>query len=86
MATQKGPGTTSVWRLSDAKLLVDIRGTRKIASGIAVSPDSRYAFVTLEGIGGEPGTLDIIDLAKLEKVASVEMGKQAGGVAVITGR
>lgn len=86
VATQKGPGTTSVWRLSDAKLLVDIRGTRKIASGVAVSPDSRYAFVTLEGIGGEPGTLDIIDLAKLEKVASVDMGKQAGGVAVVTGR
>ena len=29
--------------------------------GVAISPDGRYAFVTAEGIGTEPGSLDIID-------------------------
>ena len=86
VATQKGPGTVSIWRLRDATLLADIPGTRKVASGVAVSPDSRYAFATLEGIGGDPGTVDIIDLAALKKVASVTVGKQAGGIAVVTAR
>jgi len=83
VATQKGPGTTTVWRLADLKLLAEIPGTRKVASGVAVSHDSRYAFVTLEGIGGEPGTVDVIDLTRLEKVATVDLGKQAGGIAML---
>jgi DNA-binding beta-propeller fold protein YncE len=69
--------------LEDAKLLAEVPGTRKVASGVAVSRDARYAFVTLEGIGGEPGTIDVIDLGKLSKVASVEIGKQAGGIALV---
>ena len=83
VATQKGPGTITIWRLSDAALQAEIPGTRKVASGVAVSADSRYAFVTLEGIGGQPGTVDIIDLGLNAKVASVEIGKQAGGVAIL---
>jgi DNA-binding beta-propeller fold protein YncE len=83
VATQKGPGTTTIWRLSDAGLLADVPGTRKVASGVVVSADSRYAFVTLEGIGGDPGTVDVIDLRTYAKVAGVEMGKQAGGIALL---
>lgn len=83
VATQKGLGTATVWRLADAALLADIPGTRTVASGVVVSADSRYAFVTLEGIGGDPGTVDVIDLATLKKVASVETGKQAGGIALV---
>jgi DNA-binding beta-propeller fold protein YncE len=83
VATQKGPGTVTVWRLADAALLAEIPGTRTVASGIIVSADSRYAFATLEGVGGEPGTVDIIDLQALAKVASVNVGKQAGGIALL---
>ena len=81
--TQKGPGTTTIWRLSDATMLAQVPGTRKVASGVAVSADSRYAFVTLEGVGGDPGTVDIIDLASRAKVATVDIGKQAGGIALL---
>lgn len=83
VVTQKGPGTTTVWSLPAGRLVATIPGTRGVASGVAVSGDSRYAFVTLEGVGGEPGTVDIIDLAALHKVATVDIGKQAGGIAVL---
>ena len=83
VATQKGPGTITVWRLSDDSLLAQIPGSRKVASGVAVSRDSRYAFVTLEGIGGEPGTVDVIDLQALQRVTSVDIGKQAGGITLL---
>ena len=32
-------------------------------AAVAVSPDNRYAFVTVAGLGGDPGTVDVIDLA-----------------------
>lgn len=83
VATQKGPGTITVWRLTDDSLLAQIPGSRKVASGVAVSRDSRYAFVTLEGIGGEPGTVDVIDLQTLQRVTSVDIGKQAGGITML---
>jgi DNA-binding beta-propeller fold protein YncE len=83
VVTHKGPGSTTVWRTRDASLATEVRGLRRIASGIAVSADSRFAFVTFEGKNDDPGTLDIIDLAAGKTVASVNDGKQAGGVAII---
>ena len=46
-----------------------------------ISPDSKYAFVSVEGIRGEPGSVDIIDLENLILVDHIEVGKQAGGIA-----
>ena len=45
-----------------------------------ISPDSRYAFISVEGIGKEPGAVEVIDLQNLQKVAVAEIGKQAGGL------
>ena len=49
--------------------------------GVAISPDSRYAFVSSEGVGAAPGKVDIYDLNALVRVASVDVGQQAGGIA-----
>jgi len=45
-----------------------------------VSPDDLYAFVTVEGVGSEPGTVEIIDLKALQTVATVDVGAEAAGV------
>ncbi len=58
-----------------------ISNSRKVSHGVVISPDSRYAFVSVEGKGGQPGAVDIMDLQKLRNVAVVEVGKQAGGIA-----
>jgi DNA-binding beta-propeller fold protein YncE len=81
VVTYKGAQATGVWDLRRGTELARIANTRRLPHGIAISPDSRFAFVTVEGIGGEPGTLDVIDLDLGELVASVDVGKQAGGVA-----
>jgi hypothetical protein len=47
---------------------------------VVISPDDRYAFVTVEGIGAEAGTVEVIDLRALRTVATVEVGQQAGGI------
>ncbi|MQA90759.1 MAG: YncE family protein [Gemmatimonas sp.] len=53
-----------------------------LVHGIAVSPDSRYAFVSVEGVGSEPGKVDIVDLSTMQRVASVEVAQQATGIAI----
>ena len=82
IGTNKRGQSVSVIDIASGKELARIPTTRKLASGVAVTPDDKYAFVTVEGIGSEPGTVDIIDLVALKKVASVDVGQQAGGIDV----
>ncbi len=79
--TYKSDATTGIWDLKKGKELAKISNSRKVSHGVVISPDSRYAFVSVEGIGGEPGSVDIIDLQTLQRVATAEVGKQAGGIA-----
>ncbi len=51
-----------------------------VVHGVTVSPDSRYAFVSVEGVGAEPGKVDVFDLASFQRVASAEVGQQAAGI------
>ena len=80
IATNKRDASVSVFDAVSGKELARIPTTRKVVHGIAVSDDDRYAFISVEGVGSEPGTVDVIDLSSLQKVASVEVGQQAGGI------
>jgi DNA-binding beta-propeller fold protein YncE len=82
VGTNKRGQSASVIDVATGKEVARIATTRKVASGVAISPDDRYAFVTVEGIGSQPGTVEIIDLASLTRVASVDVGPQAGGIDV----
>jgi DNA-binding beta-propeller fold protein YncE len=80
LGTNKRGQSVSVIDIASGKELARIPTTRKVASGITVSSDDRYAFASIEGVGSQPGTVDIIDLKSLSKVASVDVGQQAGGI------
>lgn len=80
LTTNKRGQSVSVIDIASGKELARIPTTRKLASGIAVSSDDRYAFASIEGVGSQPGTVDIIDLTTMQKVASVDVGQQAGGI------
>jgi hypothetical protein len=69
--------------LPDGTRLAELPGTHAGASDVVTSRDSRFAFVTLEGIGDEPGTIDIFDLKTWRTVATVKVGKQVGGIALL---
>ena len=81
VVTYKSAAKTGVWDLKKGKEVAKFNNTRKVTHGVSISPDSRYAFVTVEGIGKEPGAVEIFDLKKLKPVAIAETGKQAGGIA-----
>ena len=80
IATNKRGASVSVFDAGSGKELARIATTRTVVHGVAVSDDDRYAFVSVEGTGAQPGTVDVIDLAALRKVASVNVGQQAGGI------
>jgi DNA-binding beta-propeller fold protein YncE len=83
IGTNRRDQSASVFDAVTGRELARIRTTHKVVSGVAVSDDDRYAFVTAEGTAGavtESGTLDVIDLAALKKVATIRLGAQAGGV------
>ena len=81
IGTIKSEGKTAIWNLENKEELAIIKNTTSVSHGIAISSDSKYAFISVEGIGGEPGIVDVIDLDSYELVSSVKVGKQAGGIA-----
>jgi len=80
VATNKRGPSVSVFDLKTGRELARIPTKRKVVHGIVVSPDNHYAFVSVEGIGSEPGTVEVIDLESLKTVATVDVGQQAAGI------
>lgn len=81
VVTYKSEGATGIWDLNTGKELAKITNSRKVSHGVAMSSDNKYAFISIEGIGGDPGSVDVIDLNELKLVDTAELGKQAGGIA-----
>ena len=81
LATLKQGGGFQAFDLASGQSVMEAKSTTILSHGVVVSPDSRYAFVSVEGKGAEPGKVDIYDLARRERVASVAVGQQAGGIA-----
>ena len=80
VGTNKRDKSVSVIDIATGTDAARIPTSRRVASGVAISADDRYAFVTQEGVGSEPGAVDVIDLRALRKVATVDIGQQAGGI------
>lgn len=80
IASLKGSGEVQFFNAHTGKSLKVLKSTTTLTHGVTITPDSRYAFVSIEGKGAEPGKVDAYDLEKLELVGSVEVGQQAGGI------
>jgi DNA-binding beta-propeller fold protein YncE len=81
LATLKQGAMFEILDLATGNSLARLKNSTTIANGIAVTPDSRYAFVSSEGVGAAPGKVDVYDLRALVKVGTVDVGQQAGGIA-----
>lgn len=80
LATNKRDQSVSVIEIKSGRELARIPTRRKVLHGVVVSPDDRYAFVSVEGIGSEPGTVEIIDLVSLKIAGSVDVAEGAAGI------
>jgi DNA-binding beta-propeller fold protein YncE len=80
IATNKRDQSVSIYELKSGRELARLPTKRKVLHGVVVSPDDLYAFVTVEGVGSEPGTVEIIDLTSLKTVATVDVAPGAAGI------
>jgi len=80
VATNKRGKSISVYDLATTRELARIPTLKGVVHGVVISPDNRYAFVTEEGRGSEPGILEVFDLGTRKSVATLELGQQAAGV------
>ena len=80
IATNKRDQSVSVFDLSTGREVSRLKTKRKVLHGVVVSPDDRYAFVSVEGVGSEPGTVEIIDLETLKIVATIDVAQEAAGI------
>ncbi len=83
IATNKRDQSVSIIALPSGRELARIPTKRRVVHGAVVSPDDKYVFISVEGIGSEPGTVEIIDLTTLKTVATVDVGQMAGGIDVL---
>ncbi len=81
VATLKQGAGVEFFDLGTGESLARVPTTTTVTHGVEVSPDSRYAFVSSEGVGAEPGKVDVFDLSDFSRVGDVEVGQQAGGIA-----
>ena len=80
IASLKGGGQVQFFDAASGESLSVVPSTTTVTHGVAVTPDSRYAFVSVEGKGAEPGKVDVYDLRSFTLVGSVGVGQQAGGI------
>jgi DNA-binding beta-propeller fold protein YncE len=70
----------------DAKTLVEtarLKTTKKIVHGVAFSPDGKYAYISQESIGADPGAVDVIDLASRAVVSTIPIPAQPTGITIL---
>jgi DNA-binding beta-propeller fold protein YncE len=80
LATNRRDQSVSIFDVESGRELKKLRTSRRVVHGVVVSPDGRYAFVSVEGVAAEPGTVEMIDLTTLTTTATVDVGPQAGGL------
>lgn len=80
IATNKRDQSVSVYDVKSGRELARIPTKRKVIHGAVVSPDDRFAFISIEGVGSEPGTVEVMDLDSLKTVATVDLPEQAAGI------
>ncbi len=81
VATYKSSKSVGFWDLERGEEVGRVDTLRPIPHGVVIAPDGRYAFATIEGIGGEPGSVEAYDLTTFERVSNLDIAKQAGGIA-----
>jgi DNA-binding beta-propeller fold protein YncE len=81
VATLKQGSMVEIFDIASGRSLARLKTSTTLAHGVAISTDSRYAFVSSEGVGAAPGKVDVIDLTALAIAGTVDVGQQASGIA-----
>jgi DNA-binding beta-propeller fold protein YncE len=80
LGTNKRDASVSIFDAVSGKELARLPTKRKVVHGVVVSPDNLFAFFTVEGVGEQPGTVEVVDLEAKKIVAEVDTPPQPAGI------
>ena len=87
IVTNKKDQSVSIVDSKTLAEVVRVKTTKKIVHGVAYSPDGRYAYISQESIGADPGAIDVIDLGTRTVVSTIPIPAQPTGITILrTGR
>ena len=80
LVTNKKDRSVSLVDAQSLNLLATIPTTKGVVHGIAWSPDGKYAYISAESVGADPGSVDMVDIAARTVVATYPVAAQPTGI------
>lgn len=82
LVTNKKDQSVSLIDTRELTEVARLRTTKKIVHGVAWSPDGKFAYVSQESIGADPGAVDAIEVATRKTVTTVPLPAQPTGISL----
>ncbi len=83
VVTLKQGDAVEFFDLESGESVERVDTSTEVAHGVAISSDGHLALISVEGIGTEPGRVDVINLDGFRRIDSLEVGLQAAGIAFL---
>ncbi len=83
IVTNKKAQSVSLIDAHSLKEVAKIPTSKPLPHGVAYSPDGRWAFISAESVGADPGAVDVIDLTRRTRVASIAVPRQPTGITIL---
>lgn len=80
IVTNKKAQSVSLVDTRTLRELARIPTTKPVVHGVVWSPDGRYAYISQESVGADPGAVDMIDVAARSVVATIPVPAQPTGI------
>lgn len=82
IVTNKKDRSVSILDAASLAELARVPTSKPVVHGVAYSPDGRYAYISSESVGADPGAVDMIDLGTRKVVVSVPVPLQPTGITI----
>jgi DNA-binding beta-propeller fold protein YncE len=82
IVTNKKDKSVSILDAGTFTELARVPTSKGVVHGVAYSPDGRYAYISSESVGADPGAVDMIDLTTRKVVATVPVPLQPTGITI----
>lgn len=82
LVTNKKDRSVSLVDAESFEEIARIPTTKPVVHGVAWAPDGRYAYISQESVGADPGAVDMIDIAARRVVATVPLPAQPTGITI----
>ncbi|HET8713044.1 MAG TPA: cytochrome D1 domain-containing protein [Gemmatimonadales bacterium] len=83
IVTNKKAQSVSLVDAASLTEVAKIPTSKPLPHGVAYSPDGRWAFISVESVGADPGAVDVVDLTSRTRVASVAVPRQPTGITIL---